>query len=126
MSERVPDGWETWHTDPGGISVWVYRPDVFDGEAFPPAHIPTLTIKPARERGPRGRPGGTPREWWSELRLEPDVLLERRTAGTRAAAHTNAIELATAFTGGNIATREAYTEPPIAYLEELDSLIGVT
>ena len=123
MSESVPDGWDTWHTDPGGISVWVFRPDVFDGDAFPPACIPTLTIKPARERGPRGRPGQSASEWWSELRLEPDVLLERRTAGTREQAMTLAIQRATAFTDGDIAFRTAYADPPVDYLDRLESII---
>ena len=126
MEESLPTGWQPWHTDPGGISVWVYRPDVFDGSDFPPACIPTLTVKPARQRGPRGRPGSGNQEWWAELRLEPDVLLERRTSADVEACRGAALELATDFVRGDMAYWEVYHEPPTSYLETIDLLLTET
>lgn len=86
--ESVPDGWEPWHDEPAGVTVFVYRPDVFDGTDLPAACMPTLAIRPARSRGPRGRPvrGRDATAWTVQLLLEPELVMKRETVADRSVA----------------------------------------
>lgn len=127
MDEReLPRGWTTWHGGVDDILVLTFRPDIFDGSAYPAPCLPTLAVKPERSRGRRGRPrssrsGGT---WCAELTIEPNVTLGRRTAPDRATAIDRGIELAEQFVCGSIDLREAYPEPREAYLEKVEELVG--
>ena len=116
-------GWRLWNDESGGVTVWVFRPDVFNASEFPASWLPTLTVKPARERGPRGRPGRIPREWWIELRLEPDVLLDRRTTTSRDEAIDVATTLAAQFMNGEYSFAAGYSDPPAEYLDMLAAVL---
>ncbi len=129
MSDRdPPPGWEIWHDRPDGPLVLTYRPDVFDTQAFPAACLPTVTVKPERTRGHRGRPGDPDRadRWVAELMLEPDVQLARRHAPDRADACEAGHALAQAFVDGAFDLAAAYADPPMPYLERLESLLEPT
>lgn len=126
VSQEFPAGWTRWHDGSDGTLIVTFRPDVFDGQAFPAPCLPTITVKRERARGPRGRPAvRSEREtaWTVELRLEPEVVVERFSRESREAAVETACELARAFANGEIAYRDAYEHPRAAYLDELDALI---
>lgn len=77
MDEGIPEGWTRWSDEPDR-TVFVYRPDVFDSQAFPAACIPTIYLSdgPHRNRRPeRRRTGFRSREWYVTLYLEPEVVL---------------------------------------------------
>ncbi len=120
-------GWVTWHDGPGGTVIWTFRPDVFDGERLPPACLPTLTIKRERHRGPRGRPAepGSNRAWTVELRLEPEVMIERVRHDERDVAIARARDLAAAFAADELDYRGAYLQPRDDYLAVLDAVLPV-
>lgn len=122
----LPAGWTRWHDGPHGVLILTYRPDVFDGERFPPGYLPTLTVKRARTRGPRGRPAelsNADTGWRVELRLEPDVTVESHAVDDREEGVELAIDRAEAFANGEIALEDAYTHPPAEYLDTLASLL---
>lgn len=124
--EDLPDGWTRWHAGADGTLVLAFRPDVFDAQEFPAPCLPTISVKRARVRGPRGRPTVRPggeRDWEVHLWLEPDVPVERASRGTREEAVATALELARAFVAGEVAYREAYAEPRVAYLDALDAIL---
>lgn len=123
--DEVSDGWVEWsHAD--DRLVLAYRPDVFDGGAFPPPCLPTIYVS----RGRRGRhpgverdpPPGTP--WYVTLFLEPDVECDPETFGTRARARDGARDLACRFAAGSVDYRALYQVPREAYFEKLDELTG--
>lgn len=123
--DEGPDGWEVW-SDADDRLVLAYRPDVFDGGAFPPPCLPTIYVS----RGRRGRrpgverdpPPGTP--WYVTLFLEPDVESEPETFATRARASDGARDLARRFATGAVDYRDLYQVPREAYFEKLDELTG--
>ncbi len=122
----LPGGWEVWNAEPGGRAVLAFRPDVFDGDAFPPACLPTLTVGPGRS--PDGRPDrtATSGHWHVALYLEPDVRVREVDEGfeDRDAAVAAAAEAARAFAAGELDLRSAYQEPREGYLDRLEALIG--
>lgn len=123
----LPPGWTRWHTGEDGVVVLTYRPDVFDGADFPAACLPTITVKPERAGGPRGRPvtsTGPETTWVVELRLEPEVVVERERSPSREKAIDTATQLSGSFVSGNLPLREAYQLPRDDYLERLDELLG--
>lgn len=124
MGERsLPPGWERWHGESGGPVILTFRPDVFDATSLPPACLPTLTVKPDRDprRGPRSADASG--RWVVELRLEPEVILDRAVQETRSAAIDAAWDLASAFAAGDLDFRSAYQVPREAYFAELDDLL---
>ena len=124
--ERLPAGWEVWNAEERGRVVLAYRPDVFDGEAFPPACLPTLTVAPGLSPDGRPDPRGRSGRWHVAFYLEPDVRLRSVEAGfdDRAAAVEQAVAVAGEFVAGELDYRGAYLEPRERYLDRLDELIG--
>lgn len=124
--DALPDGWTVWHDEPGGRAVLVYRPDVFDADAFPAPCLPTLylTRGPVDRRRPPGEPTGDDR-WRVTLTLEPEVTLgEQPVRDDRAAAVEAAVDLAARFAAGELDPRAAYQVPREAYLDRLEALLG--
>ena len=123
---ELPHGWAVWNAEPGGRVVLAYRPGVFDGDAFPPACLPTLTVAPGRS--PDGRPDhrGETGRWHVALYLEPDVRVREVDASfeARDAAVAAAAAAAGAFAAGELDLRGAYSEPRDGYLDRLDELLG--
>lgn len=118
-------GWQVWNAEPGGRVVLAFRPDVFDGDAFPAACLPTVTVAPGASPDARPDPQGRSGEWHVALYLEPDVrvrAVERRFEAREAAVRRAAV-VARRFVDGDIDYREAYHEPREAYLDRLDGLL---
>lgn len=118
------EGWSQWHEGTDGILVLTFRPDVFDGEQFPEPCLPTITVKRARDRGPKGRPRQRPGSSWSvTFHLEPAVELRRALTDDRSEAIDRAQEWAKSFSADQLDYRDAYLEPRPEYLEALDTVI---
>lgn len=118
-------GWRVW-SDGERKLVVAYRPDVFDGGAFPAPCLPTIYVtqgrrsrRPGVERDPAP---GTP--WYVTLFLEPDVERDPESFETEARAREGARELARRFDAGEIDYREMYQVPREAYFRKLDELTG--
>lgn len=123
--ERLPDAWTVWNDEPDGRVVFVYRPDVFDTQAFPPECIPTLYVTPGRHSQRRPGPDrSTAAGWVVTLSLEPEVIDTARSFENGTEAISGAIELASAFDAGDHDYRESYQVPRPAYLDRLDELTG--
>lgn len=122
----LPEGWEVWAAEEGGRVVLVFRPDVFDAEAFPAACLPTITVAPGsspnRPIDERERSG----RWHVALYLEPGVAVGSVGAAfdSWAGALAAAVEVAAAFAAGEVDYRGAYLDPRPAYLAALDGLVG--
>ena len=124
--EELPEGWTRWSDEPDR-TVFVYRPDVFDSQAFPAACIPTLYLSdgPHQRRRPEQRRTGFPsREWYVTLYLEPDVALAEERYDERERAREGATALARRFAAGEVDYRSAYQIPREEYLDRLDELTG--
>jgi len=122
--DASPDGWQVWDRSRESL-VLVYRPDIFDTEAFPAPCLPTLYVT----RGQRSRrPGRTAPDsddpWVVTLYLEPEIEGPSREYDDREAAEDGAVELASAFADGEIDYREFYQRPRAEYLDRLDALTG--
>ncbi len=126
----LPDGWELWSEEDDGRVVLAYRPDVFDGEEFPPACLPTLYVthgKRTRRPGTNPTSRTTDSDWFVTLYFEPDVVYpDQGRFENHADAVDHAIDLATAFANGEIAYRDHYQVPRDRYFEQLDELTGQT
>jgi hypothetical protein len=122
----LPDGWTVWNDEPEGRRILAYRPDVFDGDRFPPACMPTLYVAAGAPNRPASETEyGTTRVWRVEFFLEPEVeLVPARTYDSREEAVAGARELAGAFARGELDYRDAYQVPREEYFEELDDLTG--
>lgn len=117
----LPDGWSVWNDEPHRV-VLAFRPDVFDGDAWPAACLPTLYLTDRSERRPECPASD---DWRVILRLEPDVAIaEERGLTDRGAAVEQASALAARFVAGEFDMRAAYHRPPEAYLEKLSALTG--
>ncbi len=125
---RLPDAWTVWSHGEDGRLVLAYRPDVFDGAAFPAPCLPTLYLTHGkRTRRPGVNPADTAdsADWFVTLYLEPDVSLnEMLRFPTREAALERAIDLAREFDAGDVDYRELYQVPREEYFERLDELTG--
>ncbi|MDS0477473.1 DUF5820 family protein [Natrinema sp. 1APR25-10V2] len=125
---RLPDAWTVWSRGEDGRLVLAYRPDVFDGAAFPAPCLPTLYLTHGkRTRRPGINPADTAdsADWFVTLYLEPDVSLDETLRfPTREAALERAIALARAFDAGDVDYRELYQVPREEYFERLDELTG--
>ncbi|WP_232685951.1 DUF5820 family protein [Halobacterium zhouii] len=124
--ETLPESWEVWNEDPGGSTILVYRPDVFDSHQYPAPCLPTIQVA---QRPPTQRKRRATTEydsWHVSLALEPEVRVkdEDATFDTHGAAVEAAIELAARFDDGDVDYRGAYQVPRDEYLERLDGLTG--
>ncbi|MFB6104308.1 MAG: DUF5820 family protein [Halobacteriaceae archaeon] len=122
----LPEGWEVWSDDGQGRAVYVFRPDVFEGQSFPAACLPTLYVSTRPPDQRRRRAGHASTTWHVSLFLEPEVRVrsvdERHE--TRGAAVAAAVDAAAAFTAGDIEFRAAYQMPREDYLTALERLTG--
>lgn len=126
-TESLPDGWQVWTEESDGRAIFVFRPDVFDTQQYPPGCLPTcyLTYGPPDRRRPPGE-SQTADRWHVTLFLEPDVAFDEQPAfDNRTAALDAAIDLARRFAAGDLDPREAYQVPREDYLVELDDLLGI-
>lgn len=124
MFDALPDGWTVWADEPEGRSVLTYRPDVFDGEAYPEPCLPTIYVgRGARRRPTAGRGRGA---WHARLFLEPEVMGPERRCDSRTAAREAAVEVARQFADGAVDYRACYQVPRERYLDRLDELTGRT
>ncbi|WP_049925279.1 DUF5820 family protein [Halopiger goleimassiliensis] len=130
MTDRsaLPEAWTVWADGDDGRLVLAYRPDVFDGAAFPAPCLPTLYLTHGRRTR---RPGRNPtdttaaEDWFVTLYLEPEVTLEDgRRFDTREEALEYAVDLARRFDAGEIDYRGLYQVPREAYFDRLDELTG--
>lgn len=126
--EDLPAGWEVWSDEEDGRAVVIYRPDVFDSDAFPPECLPTmyLTNGPKRRRRPRSSADLRRRDVWHvTLFLEPAVEYpEAPTFDTRAEAVGGTVRLAREFAAGDLDLRGCYQVPRERYLDRLEELTG--
>jgi len=126
--DDLPEGWVVWSDEADGRAVLVYRPDVFDTEAFPPACLPTLylTNGPKRRRRPRSAADRRRRDTWHvTLYLEPAVEHPDAPAfDSREAAVDGAVDLARRFDAGDVDVRALYQVPREQYLDRLVELTG--
>ena len=126
--DDLPEGWAVWSDEADGRAVLVYRPDVFDSDAFPPACLPTLylTNGPKRRRRPKSAADRRRRDTWHvTLFLEPEVEFpEAPTFDSRDGAVAGAVDLARSFADGELDLRGCYQVPREAYLDRLASLTG--
>ena len=122
---ELADGWRVW-SDADDRLVLAYRPDVFDGEGFDAACLPTLYVT----RGHRSRrPGGTRNlppdaPWVVTLFLEPEVSTPSREFDSPGTAVEGALDLAAEFARGEVDYRSLYQVPRPDYFERLDELTG--
>jgi hypothetical protein len=120
----LPAGWSVW-SDEADTVVLVYRPDVFDTEAFPAPCLPTLYLtKGERDRRPGPNDPDPDDPWYVTLFLEPDVSRSAETAETRVDAEDLAVDIADRFVRGAIDLRGLYQVPREDYLDRLESLVG--
>lgn len=122
----LPDDWAVWHDD-GGRLVLVFRPDVFEGEAYDPARLPTLYVSTRAPDVPMRRGGERSDGWHVACTLEPEVRVHELESAheTRAAAVEAAVEAAQRFSRGAVDLDDVYaTQPPETYLSRLDELTG--
>lgn len=125
--DDLPSGWQVWNAEAGGRVVLAYRADVFDGEAFPSACLPTLTVAPGASPDAHPETRARSEQWYVALYLEPDVRVRAVEASydDRGAAVETAVAAARRFATGELDYRGAYHEPREAYLDRLDALLGL-
>ena len=118
-------GWRVWNAEEARV-VLAYRPDVFDGDAFPAPCMPTIYVTRGRRNrrpaGTRNLPPDAP--WMVTLYLEPDVDRRSDAYDTREAALDAAETLTERFAAGGVDYRSLYQVPRDRYLAELDELTG--
>lgn len=121
--EPVPDEWQVW-ADGGEKAVLVYRPDVFDSDAFPAPCLPTIYVTKGRRRRQPGKQTRPEDPWYVTLFLEPDVDRGAEQFETREDAEAGARDLARQFASGEVDFRGLYQVPRDEYLAKLDELTG--
>jgi hypothetical protein len=126
VDDPLPDGWTVWNEEPGGRVVLAFRPDVFEGERFPPECLPTLYVsrRPPGQR--RRRAGQRSDAWHVAFYLEPEVRVRdcEATADSREGALAAAREVAASFADGAVDPRASYQVPREEYIAELERLTG--
>jgi hypothetical protein len=122
--ESPPGGWTVWNADPGGRVILAYRPDVFTGDAFPAACLPTIYVSNGSRRRRPGAGAVETDEWHVTLFLEPEVATDADVYDDRGAALDGATGLADRFDAGDVDYRGLYQVPRPDYLDELDRLTG--
>lgn len=119
-----PAGWTAWSEAPERL-VLAFRPDVFDGGAFPAPCLPTIYATKGRRSRRPGRPDPDPDDpWMVTLYLEPEVSRDPVEFPDREAAMAGARELAYEFAAGKVDYRGLYEVPREAYFRKLDELVG--
>ncbi len=117
------EGWVVWNAE-DDRAILAYRPDVFDGSAFPSSCLPTIYLargrRTRRPEGNRNLPPDAP--WLVRLRLEPDVERKPEAYDDRADAIEATERLTRDFSAGEIDYRSLYQVPREAYLEKLEEL----
>jgi hypothetical protein len=63
---RLPDGWYVWSEDDGLVAC--YKPGIFDGDEYPRACLPLVTVTEASRGTAGGRDG-----WRVSFHIEADV-----------------------------------------------------
>lgn len=125
--DDLADGWEVWSESDDRL-VFTYRPDVFEGQRYPPACLPTIYVtRGARDRRPGVSLDPAPdADWHVTLYLEPDVEGASDRYDDRAAALAGARDLAARFARGEVDVRACYqvTDDREAYLDRLAELTG--
>jgi len=121
--EAVADGWTVW-TDGTEKAVLVYRPDVFDSDAYPAPCLPTVYVTKGKRSRKPGRDTRPDDPWYVTLYLEPEVDRDADSFDTREAAEAAARDLAARFDDGGIDYRALYQVPREDYLDKLDELTG--
>lgn len=122
----LPEGWRVWNEEHEGRAILVYRPDVFDSQAFPAPCMPTIHVSNGSRRR---RPGASQVDtgtWHATLFLEPEIEGPAETFDSRDAAVEGAVDLARRFAAGEIDHRALYQVPREEYLDKLDELLGNT
>lgn len=123
MGLDAVDDWVVW-ADGREKAVLAYRPDVFDGDAFPAPCMPTIYLTKGRLRRQPGRQTRPDDPWYVTLYLEPDVDRDADRYESREAAEEGATDLAERFARGDVDYRSLYQVPRPEYFEKLDELTG--
>jgi hypothetical protein len=121
--ESLAEGWECW-TANEEKAVLVFRPDVFDGDAFPAPCMPTIYVTKGKRRRKPGRDVRPGDPWYVTLFLEPEVNADEDSFDTREEAVAAAHDTARRFADGEIDYRELYQVPRETYFDRLDELTG--
>jgi len=121
--EPLPEGWEVW-TESDEKAVLVFRPDVFDGDAFPAPCMPTIYVTKGKRRRKPGREVRPGDPWYVTLFLEPEVSGDEKSCDAREDAVAAARDVAERFAAGEIDYRSLYQVPRGTYFERLDELTG--
>lgn len=121
--EGLHEDWVVW-SDQREKMVLAYRPDVFDGDAFPAPCLPTIYVTKGRRRRHPGDQTRPEDPWHVTLFLEPEVDRSADQYDRREDATAAAVDLAAAFAHGEIDYRALYQVPREAYFEKLDELTG--
>jgi len=103
--QKLPEGWVVWSEDDG--LVVCYKPELFDGEEYPRACLPLITVTKAD----RGTIGG--REGWRvTFHIEADVPAHslRKTVTGYDEAIEYVVETAKKFNAGEYDPAEFYAE----------------
>lgn len=123
--EALGEGWTVWNAEDDRV-ILAYRPDVFNGAAFPSACLPTIYVtrgrRNRRPEGNRNLPPDAP--WMVTLYLEPEINRDPDAYDTPAEAAEAAAELTHRFADGEIDYRDLYQIPREDYFEKLDALTG--
>ncbi|WP_418280049.1 DUF5820 family protein [Halorubrum sp. DTA98] len=122
--EALPDGWRVWNEEPGGRTILVFRPDVFDGDRFPPECLPTIYLTNGSRRRRPGAGQYATDEWHVVCFTEPEIEVVAETYDERSTAVDAALDVAERFADGDVAYRDAYHVPREEYFERLDELTG--
>lgn len=124
--EELPAGWTVW-SDDGGRAVVVFRPDVFEGEAFDAARLPTIYVSTRPPDVPMRRGGDSREGWHVACTLEPEVRVRELESShdTRDAAVAAAVAAARRFSAGEVDLEGVYAAAtPERYVERLAALTG--
>lgn len=122
--DGLPEEWVVWNDEPDGRSILVYRPDVFDTQAFPAPCLPTIYVTNGSQRRRPGASQIDTDEWHVTLFLEPEVKADAEKYDDRGIAVEAAVAYAERFAAGDVDYRGLYQVPREAYLERLDELTG--
>jgi len=123
--ESLAEGWDVW-TESEEKAVLVFRPDVFDGDAFPAPCMPTIYVTKGKRRRRPGRDVRPDDPWYVTLFLEPQVDADEESFDTRDDAVAAARDVAQRFADGEIDYRGLYQVPRETYFDRLDELTGRT
>jgi hypothetical protein len=121
--ESLAEGWEVW-TESEEKAVLVFRPDVFDGDAFPAPCMPTIYVTKGKRRRRPGRDVRPDDPWYVTLFLEPEINADEESFDTREDAVVAARDTARRFADGEVDYRGLYQVPRETYFERLDELTG--